>query len=184
MWVFTLCSNVYLVPFSSPHPEHCIFSAQMQCTPLNDLFCHHWSMSLIYWLSTTSREESRPQVKLWDYQHDLAHLKYMGFIDRRGTNRNGVTAKREEWGACTLQYSNKILRTEPGMVWRFHFPALVFVILKRVLGKLSLLSRTMSCSLLVSLQRVAAPPCRPQPQIDTETGRAEQAAASLLHQQK
>lgn len=105
IWVFTLCSNLYpclFTPFSLPHPEHCIFSAQIQCTPLDELFCCHdqWvTISLVYRLSAVSREESWPQEKLcqdkWDYQPDPSHCysTWASRPDRRGATSNGVTAK-------------------------------------------------------------------------------------------
>lgn len=80
------------------------------------------TISLIYWLSAVSRKVSWPQVKLcqdkWDYQPDPSHCysTWASQPDRRGATGNGVTIKREMWGACTLQYSNTILRTEPGGV--------------------------------------------------------------------
>lgn len=51
-----------------------------------------------------------------------------------------------------MQYSNTILRTERGTVWRFHLTALRSISLKTGLGKLALLSGTVSWSLPVSLR--------------------------------
>lgn len=51
-----------------------------------------------------------------------------------------------------MQYSNTILRTERGTVWRFHLTALCSVSLKTGMRKLALLTGTVSWSLLVSLR--------------------------------
>lgn len=195
IWVFTLCSNLspcLFTPFSPPHPEHCIFSAQIQSTPLDELFCCHdqWvTLSLVYRLSAVSREESWPQEKLcqdkWDYQPDPSHC-YSTWASR---------LTEEEQLAMGSQPKRKV-RCSYFAIFKYNFKDRAWYSVEI----------SPHCPVVCQLEdrhekacsadwdrvvvpagqppRVTAPPCPPQPQTDVEIGRAEQAPVSFLYQQK